>query len=137
MTNKTAISMAVAALIAGVASCNSSSSYDYEQELDGSAMVKNFTLVENDKVLADLDSVFFSIDLVSGDIFNADSLPMGTKISALAANITTDNSLGHNALHTPSGQDRLRGGLYAAQRRHYRFLQRSGAHGGGVAQRRD
>lgn len=43
-------------------------------------------------MLADLDSVYFSIDLVNGDIFNADSLPMGTRIKALAANITTDNA---------------------------------------------
>lgn len=83
--------MAVAAVLAGAASCNSDSS-EYYSELDGSAMVKKFALVANDKVLADLDSVFFSIDLVSGDIFNADSLPMGTRIAALAASITTDNA---------------------------------------------
>lgn len=83
--------MAVAAVIAGASACNSSTE-EYHVELDGSAIVKGFSLVENDKVLADLDSVYFSIDLVNGDIFNADSLPMGTRIKALAANITTDNA---------------------------------------------
>ena len=36
--------------------------------------------------------MFFSIDLVRGEIFNADSLPVGTRIKALAATIVTDNS---------------------------------------------
>ena len=91
MNKNIALAMAAALTLAGVASCNSSSS-EYYTELDGSAMVKSFSLAGNDKVLASLDSVYFSIDLVSGDIFNADSLPMDTKISALVANITTDNA---------------------------------------------
>ena len=56
--------MAVAAVIAGASACNSSTE-EYHVELDGSAIVKGFSLVENDKVLADLDSVYFSIDLVN------------------------------------------------------------------------
>ena len=90
MIKNIAISIAAAAALAGIASCNSDS-YEYHTELDGSAIVKSFSLVENDKVLADLDSVYFSIDLVNGEIFNADSLPMGTRIAAIAATITTDN----------------------------------------------
>ena len=84
--------MAVAAALAGAASCNSSSTSEAVTELDGSAIVKSFTLVENEKVLPDLDSVFFAIDLVNGEIYNADSLPKGTRIAALAATITTDNA---------------------------------------------
>lgn len=91
MIKNIAISLAAAAALAGIASCNSDS-YEYHTELDGSAIVKSFSLVENDDVLADLDSVFFSIDLVRGEIFNADSLPVGTRIKALAATIVTDNS---------------------------------------------
>ncbi len=90
MTKNIAISMAAAALLAGAAACNSDT--EYHTELDGSAMVRTFSLVENNKILADLDSVYFSIDLVSGDIFNADSLPMGTRINGIAANIVTDNA---------------------------------------------
>lgn len=90
MIKNIAISLAAAAALAGIASCNSDS-YEYHSELDGSAIVKSFSLVENDKVLADLDSVYFSIDLVKGEIFNADSLPVGTRISGIAATIVTDN----------------------------------------------
>lgn len=75
-----------------LAACNSSDTEYHEAELDGSAIVKGFSLVENNKILADLDSVFFSIDLVAGEIFNADSLPKDTRINGLAANITTDNA---------------------------------------------
>jgi len=91
MIKNIAISMAVAAVITGVAACNSDTE-EYHTELDGSAIVSKFSLVENKKVLADIDSVYFSIDLASGDIYNADSLPLGTRITALAANITTDNA---------------------------------------------
>lgn len=91
MNKNIAFNMAAALVLAGVASCNSSSS-DYYTELDGNAMVKSFSLASNDKVLANLDSVYFSIDLVSGKIFNADSLPVETKTSALIANIITDNA---------------------------------------------
>ncbi|MCM1029097.1 MAG: DUF6242 domain-containing protein [Pseudoflavonifractor sp.] len=50
--------------------------------------VKNFSLVKNDSVLANLDTVFFSIDLNRGRIFNADSLPKGTPTNALAVSIS-------------------------------------------------
>ncbi|MDE6270184.1 MAG: hypothetical protein K2M12_04935 [Muribaculaceae bacterium] len=74
--------------------CNSNGTEYHEAELAGSTMVKGFSLVENDKLLADLDSVFFSIDLVKGEIFNADSLPKDTRINGLAATILTDNASG-------------------------------------------
>ncbi len=92
MSKKIVPILAVAAALAGAAACNSSSSTQYDTELNGSAIVKSFTLAENEKVLADLDSVFFSIDLVNGEIFNADSLPKGTRISGLTASIVTDNA---------------------------------------------
>lgn len=49
--------------------------------------VTSFSLESNDKVLAHLDSVFFSIDLDNARIFNADSLPKGTDIHALLVSI--------------------------------------------------
>ena len=85
MIKKQAIIMALAATCS-LAACNSSDTEYHEAELDGSAIVKGFSLVENNKILADLDSVFFSIDLVAGEIFNADSLPKDTRINGLAAN---------------------------------------------------
>lgn len=50
--------------------------------------VKNFNLKADSKVLSKLDTVFFSIDLKNGVIFNADSLPKGTKINKLIPVIT-------------------------------------------------
>lgn len=57
----------------------------------GSTMVKSFKLAPDDSLLRHIDSVFFSIDLVEGRIFNADSLPYGTKTNRLCVNIKTDN----------------------------------------------
>lgn len=56
----------------------------------GSTQLKSFKLVSQDTVLNNLDSVFFSIDLVDARVFNADSLPFGTKVDKLAVNLTTD-----------------------------------------------
>lgn len=92
MIRNRAIIIAFAAAACVLPACNSSDSDYHEPELDGSVMVKGFSLVENNKILADLDSVFFSIDLVGGEIYNADSLPKDTRINGLAANITTDNA---------------------------------------------
>lgn len=71
-------------------SCNSDVEYIYT--LPSSATITSFSLEENEKVLPNLDSVFFSIDLYSGTIFNADSLPYGTKITSLTPVISTENA---------------------------------------------
>lgn len=55
-------------------------------------MVSSFSLVANDSLLVNLDSVFFSIDLVNAKIYNADSLPYGTDVSHLVAKISTMGS---------------------------------------------
>lgn len=52
------------------------------------AMVNSFSLNANEKVLDNLDSVFFSIDLNNARIFNADSLPLGTRVDSLPVTIT-------------------------------------------------
>lgn len=76
-------------LLAGA--CNSSDAPTQEGAADYSGTaVRSFSLKDNDKVLNNMDSVFFSIDLVNGMIFNADSLPTGTDISALAVKMQTD-----------------------------------------------
>lgn len=51
-----------------------------------------FKLKANSKVASKLDSVFFSIDLNHGVIFNADSLPVGTEINKLIPDITYTSS---------------------------------------------
>lgn len=78
--------MALAASLA-VGSCNSSEVETGEASTYGVA-VHSFKLGANDKVLENLDSVFFSIDLVNAQIFNADSLPYGTPTNKLVPAIT-------------------------------------------------
>lgn len=71
--------------------CNSDSD-DYEYgpgDLDGVA-VTAFSLNKNRSVLNNLDSIFFTIDLNGARIFNADSLPYGTNVEALAVTMSTD-----------------------------------------------
>ncbi len=70
--------------------CNSSEEVAYT--LPSSATVRSFSLGANAKVLANLDSVFFTIDLNTLNIYNADSLPYGTKITALNPVITTESA---------------------------------------------
>lgn len=65
------------------------SEYDfYIAPVSSSVAVKTFSLSEDDSVLANLDSVFFSIDLDKRLIYNADSLPKGTDVTKLVAKIT-------------------------------------------------
>ena len=80
-------------ILAGMA-CNSK-----EVETDeivvtsANVAVKEFHLNSQNSVLANLDSVFFSIDLDHGVIYNADSLPKGTDVSHLLATINFANSM--------------------------------------------
>lgn len=84
---KLLIGLTAAAVLAGAAGCNSDSEYD--MTLPSSVMVTSFSLTDDDKVLSNLDSVFFSIDLNKGLIFNADSMPYGTKTDKLIPVIVT------------------------------------------------
>ena len=58
----------------------------------GNCTVTSFSLQKDDSVLAYLDSVFFSIDVVNAEIFNADSLPKGTDVSKLLVNVSTSSA---------------------------------------------
>lgn len=80
----------VSAALMPIISCNSNEDQPYV--LPTSATVRSFSLAANDKLLPHLDSVFFSIDLYTGDIFNADSLPYGTRTKALVPVILTDGA---------------------------------------------
>lgn len=93
MLNKIAISLGIFLTAIGLCSCNSDSTADYgEVKLSTDVSVTAFSLSSNDKVLNNLDSVYFSIDLVNARIFNADSLPKGTDVSKLVVNITTNSA---------------------------------------------
>ena len=51
-------------------------------------MVCAFSLQKDTSVLSNLDSIFFTIDLDRSLIYNADSLPKGTNVSAIAVKAT-------------------------------------------------
>ncbi len=65
---------------------------DYALDYDSSTLVSSFNIKSNDNILENLDSVFFSIDQVKAEIFNADSLPWGTDVRKLVVNVTTQLS---------------------------------------------
>ncbi len=70
--------------LGGTLSCNKSTTTSDDIVVTASNVaIREFTLKADTRILDALDSVFFSIDLENGVIFNADSLPKGTKISAL------------------------------------------------------
>lgn len=72
------------------AGCNDKSADIIETvETYANTAISSFSLQKDDSVLAHLDSVFFSIDLIEARIFNADSLPVGTDISRLLVKLET------------------------------------------------
>lgn len=75
-------------LAAFAVSCNSSSSSSEEDVLSSNVAVTAFSLTSNDDVLNNLDSIHFTIDLDKAIIYNADSLPKGTKITKLPVTMT-------------------------------------------------
>lgn len=85
MNKKFLIYFIAAFLLTSVAvSCNSSSDTSADSYVPASDVsIRSFNLQSNSKVLNNLDSVFFTIDLDRGLIYNADSLPLGTDVSRL------------------------------------------------------
>lgn len=73
-----------------LASCTDSNTTEISNDY-GSTQVTSFNLQNSPNILQNLDSVFFTIDLVGARIFNADSLPLGTRIDSLHVSISTDN----------------------------------------------
>lgn len=50
--------------------------------------ISSFSLAKDDSILRSLDSVYFSINLIEAEIYNADSLPKGTDISRFVVNVS-------------------------------------------------
>lgn len=78
----------IIALAAAMATSCKSDPVPGTQGEDKSVQVKSFNLADDYQVLDSLENVFFSIDLKEGKIFNADSLPYGTKTDRLIPEIT-------------------------------------------------
>lgn len=90
MIKKLALYTFGAAVLLNLAACNEGPIETEQEYIYSSTLVNSFSLKANNKILNNLDSVFFSINLVDGTIFNADSLPYGTKVDRLQVSLTTD-----------------------------------------------
>lgn len=71
-----------------------------------SVAVTAFSLSPDLRVMRNLDSVFFSIDLEHGVIFNADSLPKGTDITKLMPKIKYPSSVKSAVIEMKGGTHR-------------------------------
>lgn len=79
-----------AAVLCTAVGCNSDDDKDLTSTIQANSVaVTAFNIKANKKVLENLDSVFFSIDLEKAEIYNADSLPKGTDVSRLQVVIKT------------------------------------------------
>ena len=74
--------------------------YSYSTSTE-TTLVKAFGLQADNSVLANLDSVHFTVDYDNGLIYNADSLPVGTDISALKVTVEFQNTV-NSAIFTIS-----------------------------------
>lgn len=93
-------------LLAGLlsmVSCNSNDDFEYEMLDYSGVAITGFSLQSDKDIMNNLDSVFFTIDLEGARIFNADSLPYGTKTNELCVTITSD--LCYQLLLTSVGSD--------------------------------
>lgn len=83
------------------ARCNSEYNYPNEN-ISSSVAVYSFALSADDSIMAHLDTVFFAVDLDKGTIFNADSLPYGTKVDKLVPRIRMLESVSLANLTVPA-----------------------------------
>lgn len=109
LVNKTNISRAltfvpvVGMILLFLAACNSSKEDDLYYSPSSMVAVTSFKLQSDNSVMRNLDSVFFSIDLDNGVIFNADSLPKGTRITKLVPIITYPSSVSDAVIEMQGG----------------------------------
>ena len=77
------LGLAALACASSFVGCNSSTDYTPAENVSSSVVVSSFKLSKDDSVLVNLDTVFFSIDLTKGLIYNAEPLPYGTRTDKL------------------------------------------------------
>lgn len=88
-------------------SCNSKDDPDEDSYVPAETVaVTGFTLQPDIRVMRNLDSVFFSIDLDHGVIFNADSLPKGTNVTKLVAKISYPSTVTSATIEMKGGTHR-------------------------------
>lgn len=81
----------IGVLACGLVACNSDDDADLIYASNANTMVRTFSLAADIDVLTNLSYRYFTIDLVKGQIYNPDSFPYGTDISALVSEITFEN----------------------------------------------
>lgn len=87
MNRKFSIYLLLGLILASVSySCVEGNEYD--ETSSSATSITAFSLQENEEIMDNLDSVFFSIDLDNAQIYNADSLPVGTDVSKLKVSMT-------------------------------------------------
>ncbi|MDE6810717.1 MAG: hypothetical protein K2J15_00020, partial [Muribaculaceae bacterium] len=103
-----ALTAVVLIIIACLGACNAKdepkNTIDYQ--VAQNVAVTKFTLNPNARVMDNLDSVYFSIDLEHRVIYNADSLPMGTRIDKLVPLITYPSTVGSAEITMTGGTTR-------------------------------
>lgn len=92
MHKKILLPIVLTSIIGPLVGCNSEDPDPMEYVESSSVIISGFSLANDKNVLDSLQNVFFSIDLENGQIFNADSLPFGTKVNRLVANITAPST---------------------------------------------
>lgn len=78
----------LATLTLNVACNKDNDTYFYTEAEYTNCGLTSFSLNANSKILSGLDSVYFSIDLITAQIFNADSLPPETDVTRLVPAIS-------------------------------------------------
>lgn len=87
--------------------CNSDSEPEYKDlGSETTVAITKFSLKKDESKNVALDSVFFSIDLDNGVIFNADSLPMGTDVTDLVPVISYPSSVSGAVITMEGGSKR-------------------------------
>lgn len=86
--------------------CNEKTDTTDELAVNGNCIVSAFKLARNEQLLSNLDSVYFAIDLMNAEIFNADSLPKGTDVSKLVVSVTTSEASECNLTYRIPGTER-------------------------------
>ena len=97
---------ALVAAASSITSCNDKPEATEIYLTPSNVAVTSFTLNADDDVMENLDSVFFSIDLENRVIFNADSLPVGTKINKLVTNIKYSSYITKATIKMEGGETR-------------------------------
>lgn len=89
MKHRFALAAVAVASLAATVACNEKDDDEVAVVNYSNTAITSFALQNDDEVLRNLSTVFFSIDLVEAQVFNADSLPKGTDVGALAVTIGT------------------------------------------------